>query len=316
MMLAIEATELSKSFQSRGRKRSLRTVEAVHDVSFSVEQGERLAYIGPNGAGKSTSIKMLTGILHPSTGAATVLGFVPWKQRMSLARHIGTLFGQRSQLWAELPARDGFELLAAIYRIEKTEALRRIEELSEVLDAEDLFDTPVRNLSLGQRMRCELAASMLHRPKVLFLDEPTIGLDLVAKQRFRSMIVRLNETQGTTIFLTSHDVSDIEQVARRVIVINHGVVIFDDKVSRLRRSLLATKLIEVRFDSPPAALVLDGVQVVKESRTGYKLVVDTERRSIREVLDELLDHHRVADISVADPPLEDVIARIYKEKKV
>jgi ABC-2 type transport system ATP-binding protein len=233
---------------------------------------------------------------------------------MALARHIGTLFGQRSQLWAELPARDGFQLLAAIYRIEAAEARRRIDELSDVLDAEDLFDTPVRNLSLGQRMRCELAASMLHRPKVLFLDEPTIGLDLVAKQRFRSMIVRLNETQGTTIFLTSHDVSDIEQVARRVIVINHGIVIFDDKVSRLRRSLLATKLIEVRFDSPPAALELDGVQVVKESGTGYKLVVDTERRSIREVLDELLDHHRVADISVADPPLEDVIAKIYRER--
>ncbi|MDP9234114.1 MAG: ATP-binding cassette domain-containing protein [Actinomycetota bacterium] len=314
MMLAIEAKELSKSFQTRGRKRRLRTVEAVRDVSFSVEEGERLAYIGPNGAGKSTSIKMLTGILHPTAGHANVLGFVPWKQRMSLARHIGTLFGQRSQLWAELPPRDGFQLLAAIYRIESDEARRRIDELSDVLDAEDLFDTPVRNLSLGQRMRCELAASMLHRPKVLFLDEPTIGLDLVAKQNFRSMIVRLNETQGTTIFLTSHDVADIEQVARRVIVINHGIVIFDDKVSRLRRSLLATKLIEVRFDSPPAALVFDGVQVVKQSGTGYKLVVDTERRSIREVLDELLDHHRVADISVADPPLEDVIAKIYRER--
>jgi ABC-2 type transport system ATP-binding protein len=313
-MLAIEAKQLSKSFQTRGRKRRVQTVEAVHDVSFSVDAGERLAYIGPNGAGKSTSIKMLTGILHPTAGDANVLGFVPWKQRMSLARHIGTLFGQRSQLWAELPARDGFELLAAIYKIERTEAHRRIDELSDVLDAHGLFDTPVRNLSLGQRMRCELAASMLHRPRVLFLDEPTIGLDLVAKQRFRSMIVRLNESQGTTVFLTSHDVSDIEQVARRVIVINHGIVIFDDKVSRLRRSLLATKLVEVRFETPPATLVMDGVQVAKESGTGYKLVVDTERRSIREVLDELLDHHRVADISVADPPLEDVIARIYKEK--
>ena len=208
-MLAIEAKELSKSFQTRGRKRRMRTVEAVRDVSFTVAEGERLAYIGPNGAGKSTSIKMLTGILHPTAGDANVLGFVPWKQRMSLARHIGTLFGQRSQLWAELPPRDGFQLLAAIYRIDGEEARRRIDELSDVLDADDLFDTPVRNLSLGQRMRCELAASMLHRPKVLFLDEPTIGLDLVAKQNFRSMIVRLNETQGTTIFLTSHDVADI-----------------------------------------------------------------------------------------------------------
>ena len=313
-MVAIETRALSKSFRVRAGRGRDRTIEAVRDVTFTVQEGERLAYIGPNGAGKSTSIKMLTGILHPSSGEARVLGFVPWKQRLDLARHIGTLFGQRSQLWDELPPRVGFELLAAIYRIDGAEARRRIDELGDLLGATDLFDVPVRNLSLGQRMRCELTASLLHHPRVLFLDEPTIGLDLVAKQQFRSLVIRLNEQRGTTIFLTSHDVADIEQVARRVVVINFGTIIFDDKVSALKRSALTTKLVEIRFDTPPPALDLDGVEVVKSSSEGYKLAVDTRRRSIREVLDELLDHHPVADISVVDPPLEDVIARIYAER--
>ncbi|HEY7876439.1 MAG TPA: ATP-binding cassette domain-containing protein [Actinomycetota bacterium] len=309
-MIAIEARELSKTFGRRGDG----VVHAVRDVTFVVEEGERLAYIGPNGAGKSTSIKILTGILHPSSGEAHVLGFVPWKQRGELARHIGALFGQRSQLWAELPARIGLKLLGAIYGLDAKGAAARIDELGELLGATDLFDVPYRNLSLGQRMRCELTASLLHSPRVLFLDEPTIGLDLVAKQQFRSLIIRLNEEQKTTIFLTSHDVADIEQVARRVVVINFGTIIFDDKVSSLRRSALTTKLVEVRFESDAPSIELPGVSVVKRSAEGYKLAVDTRQRTIREVLDELLDHHPVADISVTDPPLEDVIASIYSEK--
>jgi ABC-2 type transport system ATP-binding protein len=309
---AIEAQRLSKTFESGGRRR--RTVRAVDDITFEVDGGERLAYIGPNGAGKSTSIKMLTGILHPSGGSARVLGFVPWRERRKLAREIGTLFGQRSQLWYELTPRHSFRLLARIYGLQDEPARRRIEDLGELLDARALFDAPLRHLSLGERMRCELAASVLHEPRVLFLDEPTIGLDLVAKQRFRDMIVRLNEEGGTTIFLTSHDVSDIEHVARRVVVINHGRIIYDDKVSRMRRSLLQTKLLEVRFEEAPAALDLSGVEVVKDSGAGYKLVVDTEQRSIHAVLDDLLDNFQVADISVLDPPLEDVISKIYEAK--
>jgi len=313
-MPAIEAEDLTKAFDVRGPRGRRSLVEAVRGITFSVEHGERLAYIGPNGAGKSTSIKILTGILHPTKGSARVLGFVPWKERRALVRSIGVLFGQRSQLWFELSPRQSFELLARIYGLDRSAARRRVEELAGLLDSHDLFDVPVRNLSLGQRMRCELAASVLHDPKVLFLDEPTIGLDLVAKQRFRDMVVRLNEERGTTIFLTSHDVSDIEQVARRVIVINGGTIIYDDKVSRMRRAVLSTKLLEVRFEQPPPSLDLDGVEVLKESGTGYKLVVDTERRSIREVLDELLDGYRVADISVMDPPLEEVIAKIYEAR--
>jgi ABC-2 type transport system ATP-binding protein len=309
-MLAISTHELSKRFTA-GRGRHRRRVQAVHGITFEVERGERLAYIGPNGAGKSTSIKMLTGILHPTSGDATVLGLVPWTQRRELARRIGTLFGQRSQLWFELTTRQTLHLLARIYRLDRDDARRRTDELAELLDATDLIDQPVRSLSLGQRMRCELAATVLHGPEVLFLDEPTIGLDLIAKQRFREMVVRLNEEHGTTVFLTSHDVADIEHVADRVVVINHGTIIYDDQVGRMRRSLLQTKLLEVRFEEAPGALAIDGVQVTPKSETVYGLVVDTRRLSVREVLDELLDAYAIADISVVDPPLEQVISEIY-----
>jgi len=306
-MVAIEARQLRKTFTSRRAA----PVEAVAGISFAVERGERLAYIGPNGAGKSTSIKMLTGILHPTDGEAEVLGIVPWKQRRALAARIGTLFGQRSQLWYQLTPRQTFDLLARIYRIPRDEQHRRVAELGELLEAAPLFDRAVRGLSLGQRMRCELVASMLHQPEVLFLDEPTIGLDLVAKARFRDLIVRINEQRGTTILLTSHDVSDIEQVARRVIVINHGRLIYDDRVSVMRRALMGTKMLDVRFEEPPAGVEVEGARLVKLTGAGAKLVVDTEQRPIRSVLDDLLDRYRVVDISVADPPLEEIVSHIY-----
>ncbi len=243
--------------------------------------------------------------------ARRVLGLQPWTQRRDLARRIGTLFGQRSQLWFELTTRQTLRLLARIYKLDDADARRRTDELAALLDAGDLFDSPVRSLSLGQRMRCELAATVLHAPEVLFLDEPTIGLDLLAKQRFREMVVRLNEEQGTTVFLTSHDVADIEHVADRVVVINHGTIIYDDQVARMRRSLLQTKLLEVRFEAAPGELVMEGVLVSSQTDTVYDLVVDTRRRSVRAVLDDLLDAYAIADISVVDPPLEQVISEIY-----
>jgi ABC-2 type transport system ATP-binding protein len=310
-MDAIVVDQLRKTFPGSGRMRKRAPVEAVAGISFTVEAGERLAYIGPNGAGKSTSIKMLIGILHPSSGRAEVLGLVPWQQRRRLAGRIGTLFGQRSQLWFQLTPRQTYGLLARIYRVTADEERARIAELGDLLDAGELFDRPVRSLSLGQRMRCELVASMLHQPEVLFLDEPTIGLDLVAKSLFRDLIVRINEERGTTILLTSHDVSDIEQVARRVIVINHGRLIYDDRVSQMRRTLLGTKMIDVRFAQPPDSLEIEGARLVKLSGAGAKLVVDTELRPIRSVLDDLLDRHQVVDISVSDPPLEEIVSHIY-----
>jgi ABC-2 type transport system ATP-binding protein len=316
---AIGVRGLVKTFDT-GRGRRRRRVEAVREISFSVQPGERVAYIGPNGAGKSTSIKILTGILHATSGEARVLGLVPWRERRQLTRRIGTLFGQRSQLWFELTPRQSFRMLAAIHRLDRSDEARRVAELAELLDAGDLFETPVRNLSLGQRMRCELAACMLHRPDILFLDEPTIGLDLLAKQRFRDLLVRLNAERATTIFLTSHDVADVEVVAERAIVVNHGSVIYDAEVAAMRRTLLATKLIDVGLARPIAPPDLDGadgangagVTLVEHTATTVKLVVDTTRRSVRDVLNALLDHgDAVADISVVDPPLEQVIAEIY-----
>ncbi|HEX6424502.1 MAG TPA: ATP-binding cassette domain-containing protein [Acidimicrobiales bacterium] len=317
METVIDVAGLSKAFPT-GRGARRRMTEAVRDISFTVEPGERLAYIGPNGAGKSTSIKMLTGILHPTSGTARVLGLTPWRQRRHLTRRIGTLFGQRSQLWFELTPRQSFRMLGAIFGVDDPTLRRRVGELDELLAADGVFDTPLRNLSLGQRMRCELAVCMLHGPEVLFLDEPTIGLDLLGKQRFRELLVRLNGERGTTIFLTSHDVADIEHVARRVIVINHGSVIYDDDVSVMRRTLLATKLVEVALEHPvdaaPVAATA-GVTVTGHSPTALRLVVDTGRCPIRAVVDRLLDTLPVADLSIVDPPLERVITEIYAEPR-
>jgi len=207
-------------------------------------------------------------------------------------------------------------MLAAIYGLDRQREQARVADLADLLDAGDLFDQPVRSLSLGQRMRCELAACMLHEPEVLFLDEPTIGLDLLAKQRFRELLVRLNVERGTTIFLTSHDVADIEHVALRAIVINHGSVIYDDEVAAMRRALLSTKLVEVGLSAPTPLPPIVGVSVLEHSDATVKLVVDTTATSIRHVLDDLLDRLPVADISVVDPPLEQVIAAIYARPKV
>jgi ABC-2 type transport system ATP-binding protein len=313
-MAAIQVRGLTKAFMT-GRRRARRRVEAVRDISFTVEPGERLAYIGPNGAGKSTSIKILTGILHPTSGDATVLGLVPWLDRRRLAARIGTLFGQRSLLWFELTPRQSYRMLAAIYGLDRRHEKARVGELGQLLEADELFDVPARNLSLGQRMRCELAAVMLHQPEVLFLDEPTIGLDLLAKQRFRDLLVRLNVEQGTTIFLTSHDVADVEHVARRALVINHGAVIYDDAVAAMRRQLLATKLVDIGFVVPTEPPAITGVTVLEHTGTATKLAVDTSTTAIRDVVDVVLDGSEIADISIVDPPLERVIAEIYERPR-
>ncbi len=308
--MGIEVRGLTKVF-STGRRSARREIHAVRDLTLDVAPGERVAFIGPNGAGKSTSIKILTGILHPSSGEARVLGIVPWQERKRLAQRIGTLFGQRSLLWLELTPRQSYRMLAAIYGLDRDAEQRRVAELGELLGATDLFDQPVRGLSLGQRMRCELTACLLHNPEILFLDEPTIGLDLVAKQRFRELLVRLNDELATTIFLTSHDVADIEHVARRAIVINHGELIYDDQVSSMRRALLATKVVEVGLAEAIPAPSGAGIEVVEHTDQLLRLVVDTTTTSIRSVLDSLLGPS-VVDISIVDPPLEQVIGEIYE----
>lgn len=320
----IEATGLNRSFViGRGRKR--KTLEAVRDLSFVVEPGERVAFIGPNGAGKSTSIKMLTGILFPTTGAATVLGLVPWQQRKQLSLRIGTLFGQRSQLWNELTPRTSLGVLGAMFGLSDSETNTRIAELGALLEATELYDQPLRGQSLGQRMRCELTACMLHGPELLFLDEPTIGLDLLGKQLFRDLLVRVNDETGTTVFLTSHDVADIEHVAERAIVVNHGTIIYDNTVNAMRAELLATKRITVGLSGQELSrpiLDLAGVSLesagdasapgAQSSTDQVAIQVDTALTPVRQVLDLLLAELPVVDLSITDPPLETVIGEIYQ----
>lgn len=245
-MQAITVENLSKTFRVKRKEKGMRgsikailhpqteEIRAVNGVSFSVDEGEMLAFIGPNGAGKSTTIKMLTGILYPDGGRVEVLGLDPTKKRKQLAYQIGTVFGQKEQLWTHLTPYDNFRFFGAIYDLSERETEERIAELSERFALKDFIDTPVRNLSLGQRIRCEIVASLIHKPKVLFLDEPTIGLDPVVKENVRELIKQMNREEHTTIFLTSHDVGDIEKLCRRIIIVNDGQIVLDDSVEQLK----------------------------------------------------------------------------------
>ncbi|HWQ11430.1 MAG TPA: ATP-binding cassette domain-containing protein [Roseiflexaceae bacterium] len=309
--VVVEGLRKTFTLSSGWVRRTRREVVAVDGISFSIGAGQAVAFIGPNGAGKSTTIKMLTGILHPSGGSAQVLGHIPWRERRALVRRIGAVFGQRSQLWYHLPPRDTFELLARIYELELGAYRRRRDMLVERFGLGSFLDTPVRKLSLGQRMRAEVAASLLHAPHVLFLDEPTIGLDVVARQELRDLIGEWNREEGMTVFLTSHDAGDVERVTRRVIVINHGRVVFDDKVSALRRQYLGAKVLSVKFHEPPAPLALPGVTTLKATEYALKLEVDTRVAPIEQVMAAVLRAGAVADIAIEDPPLEEVIAHIY-----
>ncbi|MCP4541111.1 MAG: ATP-binding cassette domain-containing protein [Chloroflexi bacterium] len=326
----IKATNLTKTFVTTekqsglvGSLRSLlhptrREIHAVKDITLNIQEGERLAFIGPNGAGKSTTIKMLTGILYPTSGQAQVLGKTPWQERQKLAHEIGAVFGQKSQLWYHLPPADSFELLAHIYELDKSAYRQRLNYLIELFEISDYLRTPVRKLSLGERMRCEIAASLLHRPRILFLDEPTIGLDVVVKQRIRDLILELNQQEGVTIFLTSHDAGDVEILCKRAMVINHGTVIYDGKVSTLKRDYIHTKTVSLKLGEPWQGIDRSGqgdelgVRVLKHKGYGVKLEVDTGIVPIERIVGQLLAQYTIADINVDNPPMESIIARIYE----
>lgn len=336
--MVIEAKGLGKRFRTKikspglsGSIRALlspeyREVEAVNGINLQVERGEILAFIGPNGAGKSTTIKMLTGILQPSSGRASVLGFDPARDRQRLAFHIGSVFGQKSQLWFHLPPADSFRLLAAIYETPEKIYQRRLSDLIERFDLSELMEIPVRKLSLGQRIRCEIAASLLHHPEIIFLDEPTIGLDVVVKQKIRDLIKELNREEKTTIFLTSHDAGDIERLCHRAIIINHGRIVLDESVKNLKYSYLHKKVISVKYRNR-VVIDLPGVCAIKEKNLaasegematayGAKIEVDTERRPLQQVVYELMGLGEVLDITISDQPLEEIIAEIYKSQGV
>src|SRR5512140_2523676 len=296
-MPAIEVHDLSKTFRTKRKSAGLgaslksllkpqfSTVDAVRSLSFEMEQGELLGFIGPNGAGKSTTIKILTGILHPSGGDADVLGFCPWKDRKQLAFQIGTVFGQRPQLWYHLPAIDTFLLFGKIYELEDAEVKRRIGFLTEAFQIGDLLETPVRKLSLGQRMRCEVAASLLHKPRLLLLDEPSIGLDVVAKQLIRDAIRTMSQEEGVGVLLTSHDASDLEALCKRVIIINHGQIVYQDKVSNLKRKFLTRKMVEVRYaEEVRPDFNISGTETLKTGHYGVKLQFDSQSTPVDSVL--------------------------------
>ena len=324
-MAAIAVERLTKTFRSRrsspgerGRLRGLltrgpvRDVPAVTDLSFEIGAGERVAFIGPNGAGKSTTLKILTGILDPTSGHAEVAGFVPWRQRRALAMHIGIVFGQRSQLWYHLPVRASLDLIAAIYAIEGGTYRSRLARLADAFEVADLLDRPVAQLSLGQRIRAEIVAALLHAPAILLLDEPTIGLDVTAKTALRDHLNTLSREERTTVLLTSHDTGDIERICERVILIDRGRLLLDMPLERLRRDFLKTRSIVLATDEEHPALDLPGVDAVASEPYRLTLAVDVETTPIERVVEAALARLSLRDIVIENPPLEAVIAAIYR----
>lgn len=322
-MLAMEVKGLSKQFTVKKKEKgflgSVRSLmkpnesvkTAVHPIDFKVERGEALAFLGPNGAGKSTTIKMLTGILHPTSGDAEVLGYCPWKNREKLAYRIGSVFGQKSQLWYHLPPEDSFELMSRIYELDRADYKARKNDLVERFELGPYLQTPVRKLSLGERMRCEIAASLLHRPSIVFLDEPTIGLDVVIKQKIRDLIREMNRQEGTTIFLTSHDAGDIEQLCDRAVIINHGQIILDDTVDGMKRDYLTHKTVTLLLQENSFPEHLHGATLVSRDGKQIRLSVDLSQTTMEQVLSRVMETCRLADVTIEDPPMEQIITQIY-----
>ncbi|HEY1213856.1 MAG TPA: ATP-binding cassette domain-containing protein [Bryobacteraceae bacterium] len=322
----ITVTHLRKTFQTplvqEGKFAGIRTLlsraykekEAVRDVSFKIEPGEFVGYIGPNGAGKSTTIKMLTGILHPSSGDVLIHGLSPQKHRRRVVQHLGVVFGQRSQLWWDLPVKDSYEILAAMYRVDAASARRRLGELRELLELDEFLDTPVRKLSLGQRMRADLAAAMLHDPDILFLDEPTIGLDVVAKRNIRGFLKALNRDFGKTILLTTHDMDDIEQLCERVIVINHGQIGYDGSIAELRERIGLPTILKVTFRGPyqvPESWELP-FRIVEQQADILTLACNRQELKAMDVLRVVSAWGDMDDVHMEEPEFEEVIHGVYK----
>lgn len=323
---AVEIKNLVKKFKTKHKEGGLRgsfksifhpvfkETRAVDNISFNIKKGEIVGFIGPNGAGKSTTIKIVSGILYPDSGDAKVLGITPWKDRKKLAYRIGCVFGQKPQLWYHLPAIDTFNLLSKIYELDEKKYQERMNHLVDLFEAREFVDVPVRKLSLGQRMRCEIIASILHRPEVLFLDEPTIGLDIVAKQKIRELILELNKKENLTILLTSHDTQDIEHLCKRIIIINHGKLVYNNSLEKLEGSYLKNKIVGVKFSTPYKGISVAGVKTVKSEKYAADFEVSTNIISIQKFMSMLINKYEIADIDISASPIEEVITKIYQEK--
>ncbi|MFF1793109.1 ATP-binding cassette domain-containing protein [Kitasatospora sp. NPDC058263] len=315
-MALIELDDVRRTFTVRAKagrlKREKREVRAVDGLSFTVEAGECVGYIGPNGAGKSTTIKMLTGILVPSGGRLRVAGVDPARERVALARRIGVVFGQRTTLWWDLPLRDSYELARRIYRIPEHRYRANLRRCVELLDLGALLDTPVRQLSLGQRMRGDLAAALLHDPQVLYLDEPTIGLDVVSKGRVRDFLREVNRDESTTVLLTTHDLTDIEQLCGRVMVIDHGRVVYDGGLEGLHAAGDSERTLVVDLAEARPPIEVPGARVVKVDGPRQWLAFPAQQ-SAAPIVAAVADRYPMVDLSVREPAIEDVIARMYAE---
>jgi ABC-2 type transport system ATP-binding protein len=325
--------DLSKDFRSFRRRegvwgalqnlfvREYVTIHAVDRISFSIEPGEMVGYIGANGAGKSTTIKMLTGILVPTNGRVEANGFVPYRDRSRYTKHIGVVFGQRTQLWWDIAVIESFKLLKEIYEIPQADYRRRLDVFSDILGVKDYLHTPVRKLSLGERMRCDLAASLLHNPPLLFLDEPTIGLDVVAKDHIREFLKEVNRTERTTVLLTTHDLSDIEELCRRIIIIDRGKLLFDGPLTEMKQRL--AKFNQIKFllkdraqVAKLAAIATDGIACERVDELTYFMRFDRNQHSSAEVIRNLVNTLEVRDIIVEEEPIEDIVKRIYLSGEV
>ncbi len=319
MKKEIVVTGLSKTFETKGKNGTKDMFTAVDNISFEVEQGEIIGFIKPNGAGKSTTIKMMTGILYPSSGNVTVCGYNPWTERKEMAYNIATMFGQKSCLLSHLPVIESYKLLGAIYDIDKKTLEERINEVAEFFDIHELLQKKVSSLSLGQRMICEVAAVTLHRPRVIFFDEPTIGLDIVVKKKVRRMIRTLNEKYGTTIFITSHDISDIEKLCTRIILINHGKVMLDSKLEDIRHGFLTKKKIEVSYEEQVSETNADELlnNAKLQVSFGEKLTVEFDESIVQvgAVIEKLMKLGKVQDLSISNTSLENIIYDIYTTSK-
>lgn len=291
-----------------------RMVQALRDVSFAVEPGELVGYIGPNGAGKSTTVKVLSGILVPDSGICEVAGRVPWRQRVEHVRRIGVVFGQRTQLWWDLPVASSFELLRDVYRVGRPQYTAARDELIEALNLSSLLDVPVRQLSLGQRMRCDLAAALLHAPQILFLDEPTIGLDSVSKLAVRAFVKRINRERGVTVILTTHDMDDIEALCSRVIMIADGQILSDGTVDDLRAQVTSERWMIVDLVDPSQEVSDPAARVVEREGDRVTLSFDPKVTTTAEIVGRIIGRYEVRDLFVQNPPIEEIVAKLYAQQ--
>ncbi len=298
-------------------KREYRIVRAVDKVSFSIKKGEIVGYIGPNGAGKSTTIKMLSGILKPDEGIINIMGMDPTVDRIKYVKEIGVVFGQKSQLWWDIPAEDSFDLLKDIYKIPDDEYEKNKQELVKILHLEEIIKSPVRQLSLGERMKCELVASLLHSPKILFLDEPTIGLDAISKVIVRDFIKKINKLRKITVILTTHDMADIESLTDRLIMIGHGKKLYDGSVKDIKKKYSNEKIVEVIYEGIlKDKIVNDKIDILEESQGLIRMKVDTRKIMVSDIVRKYSEVCEIKDINVIETGIDDIIYKLYKEYQV